>query len=306
MTPSLSIIIPTYNRPYILTRAVASALAACPQGSEIIVVDDQSDTAEGALASVADDPRLKIVTNEGNKGAAGARNFGVNIAQREVILFLDDDDELFPDYPERVLLATENSKADFGFSTAMLINHRLNREQRNTVKKRRTLQQGVLPSNVPLQDKMPGLSRGVWIRKATFQEVGGICPAQIVDEDGDLFCRLFGLGHACWFETKPGVRVHAAYETDGSVAPTLSIATDPMVEAECRLRTYRQNQHYFSPRSAERWFLIRRILRHAAFKGVDDVAVSLLREINPIDWRVQGWVLWKLKQISAIRQYKSK
>lgn len=306
MKPRLSIVIPTYNRPSILPRAVGSVLVACPEGADVIVVDDRSDTAVAALASLSADPRLRIVTNEATKGAAGARNFGVSIARGDIILFLDDDDELTPDYPERVLAAAESSKADFGFSAAMSVDHRLNTEQSTESHKHKTLRQGVLPANVPLKHKMPGLSRGVWIRKATFLDVGGICTAQIVDEDGDLFCRLFGLGHVCWFETAPGVRIHKAYETGGEVASTLSIATDPMVEAECRIRTYRQNHRYFSPRSGARWFLIRRILRHAAYKGLDDAAIGFLAEIRPIDWRIKAWLFWKTKQLAAARRPKGR
>ncbi|PXW69288.1 glycosyl transferase family 2 [Loktanella sp. PT4BL] len=304
MRHRLSIIIPTYNRPSILPRAVASALVACPESAEIIVVDDRSNTAQTALISMSGDPRLRIVANDGDKGAAGARNFGVSIARGDIILFLDDDDELIPDYPERVLAAAAHSKADFGFSAALLVDHRLNTERSSTKEKSKALQQGVLTANVPLQDKMPGLSRGVWIRKATFQDVGGICPAQIVDEDGDLFCRLFGFGHTCWFEAAPGVRIHKAYETGGQLVTTLSTGTDSLVEAECRLRTYQRNHPYFPQRSADRWFLIRRILRHAAYKGVDNVAISLLADIKPIDWRLRGWIFWKLKKTAAIRQYK--
>lgn len=298
----LSIIIPTYNRPSILPRAVKSALAACPEGAEVIVVDDRSDTANSALASMSGDPRLRIVTNEDTKGAAGARNFGVSIARGDIIIFLDDDDELIPDYPERVLAAAAHSKADFGFSAAMLVDHRLKTEHGTESNENKTLRQGILPTNAPLQRKMPSLSFGIWIRKATFLDVGSICTEQTVDEDGDLFCRLFGLGHACWFEAAPGVRIHRAYETDGRIAPQLTDSTDLLLEARCRIRTYHNNHRYFPLRSAERWFLIRRILRYAAYKGVDDVAKAFIAEITPIDWRVQGWVFWKLKRLSAARR----
>ena len=304
MQHRLSIIIPTYNRPSILPRAVASALVACPESAEIIVVDDRSNTAQTALISMSGDPRLRIVANDGDKGAAGARNFGVSIARGDVIIFLDDDDELIPDYPQRVLVAAEHSKADFGFSAAMVVDHRLNMEQNTASHTEKALQQGVLPASVPLRHKMPGLSFGFWIRKATFQDVGGICTTQIVDEDGDLFCRLFGLGHACWFEAAAGVRIHRAYETGGQVAAQLTKSTDPTLEANCRVHTYHENHHYFPLRSAERWFLIRRVLRYAAYKGVDDVALGFLADIRPIDWRIQGWVFWKLKEISASRRHK--
>ena len=301
MTKRLSIIIPTYNRPSSLPRAVASALAAAPEGSEIIVVDDQSNTAKVALHAIANDPRLKIMTNTGNKGAAGARNFGVSIAQGEVILFLDDDDEMIPDYPARVLAASEQGRADFGFSAVLLVDHGAGAEANTTLKTWKALQHGVIPASVHLQHKMPGLCDGVWVRKAVFQDVGGLCVEQTVDEDGDLFCRLFGLGYDCWFESVPGFWVHRAYETGGEVAAQLTVSTDPTVEANCRARTYQKNHEYFPLRSAERWYLIRRVLRYAAYKGVDDMVLGFLQEIKPIDWRVQGWFFWHLKKISARR-----
>lgn len=304
MTHRLSIIIPTYNRPSILPRAVSSALAACPEASEIIVVDDQSDMAQDALQSVAEDPRLKIVTNSGDKGAAGARNFGVGIARGKVILFLDDDDEMIPDYPARVLAASDQGHAEFGFSAVMLVNHGMNAADSTTLKTWKALKQGVIPANMNLQHKMPGIGYGFWVRRTIFQDIGGLCVEQTVDEDGDLFCRLFGLGHACWFESVPGFRVHRDYVTGGQVAPQLTVSTDPTVETTCRIRTYQKNHGYFPLRSAERWYLIRRVLRYAAYRGVDDVALGFLQDIKPIDWRVQGWFFWQLKKVSARRHRK--
>jgi glycosyltransferase involved in cell wall biosynthesis len=304
MQQRLSIVIPTFNRPSILPRAVASAVATCPADAEIIVVDDRSNTAKSALGSVFDDPRLRIVTNEGDKGAAGARNFGVSIARGGVILFLDDDDELIPGYPSRVLNAANQSDADFGFSAATLVDHHLKTENFSSVRTVDALHQGVLGADVPLQKKMPGLSFGVWIRKSTFQDVGRICAKQVVDEDGDLFCRLFGLGHRCWFEEAPGVRIHRAYATSIDIASQLTVSTDPTLEADCRHRTFRRNNHFFPARSADRWYLISRVLRFAARGNVDDVANRLLSDVSPIDWRVRGWVYWRLKKISALYRIK--
>lgn len=301
ITHRLSIIIPTYNRPSILPRAVASALTACPEGSEIIVVDDQSDTAPDALHAVAEDPRLKIVTNKGDKGAAGARNFGVGIARGQVILFLDDDDEMIPDYPARVLAAADQSRADFGFSAVTLVNHGMDAADSTTLKSWKALQHGVIPQNVHLQHKMPGIGYGFWVRKEVFQDVGGLCVEQTVDEDGDLFGRLFGLGHACWFESEPGFRVHRHYEAGSQIAPRLSTSTHSAVEAKCRIKTYQKNHGYFPLRSADRWHLIRRVLRHAAYNGLDGPAIGFLHDIKPIDWRVKGWFFWKLKKVSARR-----
>ncbi|MFN3662769.1 glycosyltransferase family 2 protein [Yoonia sp.] len=116
----VSIIIPTYNRPALLQRAVASALAACPGDGEVIVVDDRSDTAVKALCKVDDHPRLRILTNTGDKGAAGARNHGVAQALGEIVMFLDDDDTLVAGYPRRVSRAAHQG-ADWGFSSRQMV-----------------------------------------------------------------------------------------------------------------------------------------------------------------------------------------
>jgi glycosyltransferase involved in cell wall biosynthesis len=297
----LSIIIPTYNRPSILPRAVRSALDACPEGSEIIVVDDRSDTAEAALHALAADARLRIVTNEGEKGAAGARNFGVGLARGDVIIFLDDDDEILRDYPERVLAASERGDAEFGFASALVVEHGIAGEGPPTVETWKALDRGIIPPTIHLRHKMPGLGYGFWVRKRVFDDIGGICAELVVDEDGDFVCRLYGHGYACWFEQVPGMRLHRAYQTGDHVAPQLSRSTDPAVDARCRILTFRRNEQWFAPRSSARWFLIRRVLRYSARAQLDGVAREFLHEIRPLDWRIRGWLFWKLKQASAAR-----
>jgi len=70
----VSLIIPTFNRPHLLPRAVESALRAGGD-VEVIVVDDAS---EDSTASVCAALRgIKYVRLERNQGVAGARNVGL-------------------------------------------------------------------------------------------------------------------------------------------------------------------------------------------------------------------------------------
>lgn len=91
--PRVSVIIPTYNRPSLLRRAVESAQRAGRE-VEVVVVDDASvdETAEvcGTLRGV------KYVRLERNQGVAGARNVGVLASSADFIAFLDDDDVRLP------------------------------------------------------------------------------------------------------------------------------------------------------------------------------------------------------------------
>lgn len=93
--PLLTIIIPTYNRPKLLKRAVESALLQAIEGEsedaiDIVVVDDCSPHPVALPAH----PRLKIVRLSENKGGAAARNEGARIAAGHYISYLDDDDLL--------------------------------------------------------------------------------------------------------------------------------------------------------------------------------------------------------------------
>ena len=94
MTLSVSTIIPTYNRARLIRRAVESALAQSRALDEVIVIDDgSSDDTEQVLASYRG--RIRYVRTE-NRGAGAARNRGVREATRDLVAFLDSDDEWMP------------------------------------------------------------------------------------------------------------------------------------------------------------------------------------------------------------------
>lgn len=101
--PFVSIIIPTYNRPQTLRRAVMSVLAQTFREFEVIVVDDHSPRpALDGLSGISDD-RLVVVRHEANRGSSGARNTGIEAARGAWIAFLDDDDVWLPEKLERQL-----------------------------------------------------------------------------------------------------------------------------------------------------------------------------------------------------------
>ena len=93
-TQSVSVVIPTHNRAKLVTRAVASALAQCREGDEVIVVDDESeDDTRARLEGYGDRIRYHRV----KRGGAGrARNAGIEVANNPLIAFLDSDDEWVP------------------------------------------------------------------------------------------------------------------------------------------------------------------------------------------------------------------
>ena len=94
--PKVSVVLPTHNRGHLLRRAIESVLRQTYEDFELIVVDDASvDDTEDVVMSIQD-PRLKFIQHDVNRGGGAARNTGVQMARGELIAFQDSDDEWFP------------------------------------------------------------------------------------------------------------------------------------------------------------------------------------------------------------------
>jgi glycosyltransferase involved in cell wall biosynthesis len=129
--PSISVIVPTYNRSALLPAAIRSVQGQTHSDWELIVVDDGStDSTPAALAPLlGDDRRLRLLTNAGAQGPGGARNTGIRAARGALIAFLDSDDSWEPTKlarfaaqfdanPAAVLVASDNRMIDRDKSSA--------------------------------------------------------------------------------------------------------------------------------------------------------------------------------------------
>ncbi|MEB3232680.1 MAG: hormogonium polysaccharide biosynthesis glycosyltransferase HpsN [Leptolyngbyaceae bacterium] len=98
--PVISLLIPTYGREQILCDTIADALKQDYPHYEIIVIDQTVKHTPETLAY------LESVTKAGKiqwhqvswASLPGARNYGVRRAKGEIILFIDDDVQLTPDF----------------------------------------------------------------------------------------------------------------------------------------------------------------------------------------------------------------
>jgi glycosyltransferase involved in cell wall biosynthesis len=97
----VSVIVPAYRCARVIRRAIDSLLAQTRRPDEIIVIDDGSpDDLAGALAPYGESIRL---LHKSNGGASSARNVGLDMAQGDVIAFLDSDDYWHPTKLEKQL-----------------------------------------------------------------------------------------------------------------------------------------------------------------------------------------------------------
>lgn len=92
--PTVSVIIPTYNRANYIAAAIDSVLAQTYTDYEIIVVDDGStDDTEARVRAFGN--RVEYIWTE-NGGTGHARNVGMRAARGRYLTFLDSDDLLYP------------------------------------------------------------------------------------------------------------------------------------------------------------------------------------------------------------------
>lgn len=112
--PTVSVIIPTYNRSHLVGRAIRSVLNQTYQDFEIIVVDDGSTDSTEDVVKGFNDGRIRYIRHDENKGAAAARNTGIKAALGKYIAFQDSDDEWWPEKLEKQVRVLENAPTQVG------------------------------------------------------------------------------------------------------------------------------------------------------------------------------------------------
>jgi glycosyltransferase involved in cell wall biosynthesis/GT2 family glycosyltransferase len=95
--PRVTAVVLTQNRPELLRGALDSLAGASVQ-TDVIVIDDAStpEAARRVVAECAGRPRVRLHRSDHPQGCAAGRRLGVELAEGELILFLDDDAELMP------------------------------------------------------------------------------------------------------------------------------------------------------------------------------------------------------------------
>jgi glycosyltransferase involved in cell wall biosynthesis len=198
----ISVIIPTRNRQEFL-KSVLEPFRSFTEDIEIFVIDDASSEAEASSNKNACNtiPNCQYVYFAKNKGAAVARNYGLEMSSAEVIWFVDDDDFVPVQAIKDVLEVVGNQPLSSQvillpmrlMSNSSLIRKIVPSEERNNFSKYRDIGHQVTTS------------AAVFSRK-TIQEVGGWDDSLVAGQDTDLFLRVSQITDFKCLATEPVIQ----------------------------------------------------------------------------------------------------
>jgi glycosyltransferase involved in cell wall biosynthesis len=172
---TISVVIPLFNTERYIRAAVDSVLQQSVLPSEIVVVDDGStDTGPSLVEQYGGMVRLD---RQPKRGIGATRNRGIELAQGDVLAFLDADDLWLPDKLERQLEVLARPNADIVFGRV---------EQ---------FWSPELPAGpAPTETGTGPLVGAMLIRRETFQRVGPFATGMLVAGFLDWYGRAVDLG----------------------------------------------------------------------------------------------------------------
>jgi len=120
MPPTISAIIPVYNRFDYLQQTLRSIFEQTRAPDEVIIADDCStESIEEYLGRFPETRGVKVVRTDRNRRVAGARNWGWKHAQGDLLTFIDSDDLWEPQKTQLQLDFLENNPGVDGVYGAM-------------------------------------------------------------------------------------------------------------------------------------------------------------------------------------------
>jgi glycosyltransferase involved in cell wall biosynthesis len=111
--PLISVLVPAYNAEAFLEQCLESIVAQTYRHLEIIVVDDGSTDSSGAISDrwAECDDRIRVI-HQPNGGHSAARNTALDAMTGELVMMVDSDDVVHPEFAATLLAAMQRHDAD--------------------------------------------------------------------------------------------------------------------------------------------------------------------------------------------------
>ena len=118
----ISLVVPVFNVEDYLQRCVESLIAQTYKNIEIILVDDGATDKSGEMCDQLALIDRRIVTfHKPNGGLSDARNYGVDKAKGDYIIFVESDDYVMPQYVEHLWELKEQFQADIAINRVIRV-----------------------------------------------------------------------------------------------------------------------------------------------------------------------------------------
>lgn len=193
LSPLVSIVIPTYNRADLISKAIQSVIDQSYKNWELIVVDNYSDDNTKEVIEAFNDDRILMLFTPRTGSVAASRNLGVSYSKGEWIAFLDSDDWWFPNKLECVhnVIQKQPDLIYHDLQIVTLDGTSLGRKSTRSRKLKDPLYLDLL-----LNGNDIALS-SVVVRRQIFLEVNGMneSPAFFAVEDYDTWLRIAQITH---------------------------------------------------------------------------------------------------------------
>lgn len=215
MTPTVSVIIPTFNRARAVRAAVNSVLGQTFTDYELIVVDDGSD--DETLQALAPYSRRFRLIRQDNRGVSAARNAGIAEAKGSLIAFLDSDDLWLP---HKLKAQTDFFAANPAAMWQQTAEIWIRNGVRVNPKRRHAKQAGqIFQASLELCLISPS---AVMLRRELLAEFGGFDECLPACEDYDLWLRIL-TKYPVYLDPAYGIIKHGGHADQLSRNPALDV-----------------------------------------------------------------------------------
>ncbi len=244
----ISVIIPVYNRPQMVKRAIRSVLNQTEVAHEVLVINDGS-TDETVRVLAAFEPQIRVI-HQPHQGVSAARNAGIKQAGGDWLALLDSDDEWLP---QKLAMARQFHEQNPDYLIFQTEEIWIRNGKRVNPKKKHQKHGGwIFKQSLPLCIVSPS---AVVIHRKVFEKVGLFDETFPVCEDYDLWLRVarhFPIG----LDRRPGIVKYGGHDDQLSrkywgmdfyrVKAIEKHLNDPDLPADLRLAALQEIVHKLS------------------------------------------------------------
>lgn len=181
----VSVIIPAYNATSTISETIDSIIRQSHDKWEAIVIDDGSTDNLELFLKYYTDPRIKYFYKK-NGGVASARNYGLSMAQGNLIAFLDSDDIWHTNKLSESIKQIKTTNADLVFSDILMFDSDINHSFEYKYTEPFDIEND--HERLLVYDYIPTLT--VVVKKSVLEDVGYFDETLFGTEDWDLWIRI--------------------------------------------------------------------------------------------------------------------